>query len=101
MRTIEELSQMMTDLVRAKGWFDEDTKRKQTPRNMACSLSIEAAEVLEHFQWTDEILHKDELASELGDVFLYLMQLAKISEIDLEDAVLRKIEVNYGRTWEE
>jgi NTP pyrophosphatase (non-canonical NTP hydrolase) len=64
------------------------------------SLSIEAAEILEHFQFTDEIKDREELGSELADVMLYLLQLALVSGIDLEDAVLKKIEVNKARNWD-
>ena len=96
---INQLTDEMHRLVESKGWYAEDSKRKQTPRNLAVSLSIEAAEILEHFQFTDEIKDRDELGAELADVMLYLLQLASVSGIDLEDAVLKKIEVNKSRTW--
>ena len=98
--TIADLTEQMHALVKSKGWYEADSKRPQTPRNLAVSLSIEAAEILEHFQFTDEIKDREELGSELADVMLYLLQLASVSGIDLEDAVLRKIEVNKGRTWD-
>lgn len=99
--TISDLTERMHALVRSKGWYEADSKRPQTPRNLAVSLSIEAAEILEHFQFTDEIRDCEELGSELADVMLYLLQLASISGIDLEKAVLNKIEVNKMRTWDE
>ncbi len=98
--TIAELTVKMHELVKSKGWYEKDSKRPQTPRNLAVSLSIEAAEILEHFQFGDEIKDKDELGSELADVILYLLQLASVSEIDLEDAVLKKIEKNKTREWD-
>ena len=98
--TIAELTEKMHELVKSKGWYENDSKRPQTPRNLAVSLSIEAAEILEHFQFGDEIKDKDELGSELADVTLYLLQLASVSGIDLEAAVLNKIEVNKTRKWE-
>jgi NTP pyrophosphatase (non-canonical NTP hydrolase) len=98
---IKQLTEEMHALVRSKGWYEANSKRPQTPRNLAVSLAIEAAEILEHFQFTDEIKDKDELGSELADVMLYLLQLASVSEIDLEDAVLKKIEVNKTRTWDQ
>lgn len=98
--TINELTAIMHELVRSKGWYEKDSKRPQTPRNLAISLSIEAAEILEHFQFTDVIKDKDELGSELADVMLYLLQLASVSEIDLEEAVLKKVEKNKSRTWD-
>ncbi|GAB4498899.1 MAG: nucleotide pyrophosphohydrolase [Anaerolineales bacterium] len=99
-KTIRELTEQMHALVKSKGWYEADSKRPQTPRNLAVSLSIEAAEILEHFQFTDEIRDRDELGSELADVMLYLLQLASVSGIDLEDAVLKKIEVNKERSWD-
>jgi len=97
---IKQLTEEMHNLVRSKGWYEADSKRPQTPRNLAVSLSIEAAEILEHFQFTDEIKDRDELGSELADVTLYLLQLASVSGIDLEQAVLKKIEVNKTREWD-
>jgi NTP pyrophosphatase (non-canonical NTP hydrolase) len=98
--TIAELTARMHELVKSKGWYEKDSKRPQTPRNLAVSLSIEAAEILEHFQFGEEIKDRDELGSELADVTLYLLQLASVSSIDLEEAVLKKIEVNKTRTWD-
>jgi NTP pyrophosphatase (non-canonical NTP hydrolase) len=98
--TIKELTTRMHELVKSKGWYEKDSKRPQTPRNLAVSLSIEAAEILEHFQFGEEIKDRDELGSELADVTLYLLQLASVSGIDLEEAVLKKIEVNKKREWD-
>ncbi len=98
--TIKELTERMHTLVKSKGWYETESKRPQTPRNLAVSLSIEAAEILEHFQFTDEIKDRDELGGELADVMLYLLQLASTSGIDLEEAVLKKIEVNQTRIWD-
>jgi NTP pyrophosphatase (non-canonical NTP hydrolase) len=98
--TIKELTEQMHELVKSKGWYEKDSKRPQTPRNLAVSLSIEAAEILEHFQFGDEIKNKDALGSELADVTLYLLQLASVSGIDLEQAVLKKIDANKTREWD-
>jgi NTP pyrophosphatase (non-canonical NTP hydrolase) len=98
---IKQLTEEMHRLVESKGWYATNSRRPQTPRNLAVSLSIEAAEILEHFQFTDEIRDRDELGSELADVTLYLLQLASVSGIDLEAAVLKKIEVNKSRTWDQ
>ena len=98
--TISDLTKQMHELVKSKGWYEQGSKRPQTPRNLAISLSLEAAEILEHFQFREEPKDKDELASELADVTLYLLQLASISGIDLEQAVINKIEVNKIREWD-
>ena len=96
---IKELSHAMHDFVTSKGWYQPDTSKPQTPRNIAISLNLEAAEVLEHFQWHDQAVQRDELAGELADVALYLLQLASLCEIDLEEAIQAKLAQNYRRNW--
>ena len=97
---IKQLTDEMNALVRSKGWYDADSRRPQTPRNLAISLAVEAAEILEHFQFREQARDRHELAGELADVALYLLQLASVNEIDLEKAILDKIEVNKGREWD-
>jgi len=97
---IQHLTVKMHEFVRSKGWYEPDSPRPQTPRNLAISLSLEANEVLEHFQWRDDLKDKDELASELADVALYLLQLASVSGIDLEKATLKKLGTNAHREWD-
>lgn len=99
--SIAALTLAMHAFVRGKGWYADDSKRPQTPRNLAISLSLEANEVLEHFQWGDDLPEKDELAGELADVMLYLLQLASLTDIDIGQAVLAKLAVNERRTWDE
>ncbi len=82
------------------GWYSPDSKRPQTLRNLAISLNLEASEVLEHFQWQDVLADPQALADELADVALYLLQLASLSGINLEQAILHKLEHNYRRTWD-
>ncbi len=96
---IKDLTARMNEFVSAKGWYEPSSPKPQTPRNLAISLSLEASEVLEHFQWCEDTRDTDELASELADVALYLLQLASVSNIDLESAILAKLEKNYQRHW--
>lgn len=96
---VSELTQRMNEFVRSKGWYDPASKRPQTPANLAKSLVIESSEVLELFQWSEQA-DSAELGSELADVFLYLLQLADVSGIDLEAATLRKLALNRKRTWD-
>ena len=98
-RTIQELTDEMNRFVEAMGWYREESPCPQTPRNIAVSLSLEAAEVLEHYQW-DERADREGLARELADVALYLLQLAYLEGIDLERAILDKLRTNYQREWE-
>ena len=96
--TIEELTDAMNRFVEAMGWYAEDSSFPQTPRSIAISLSLEAGEVLELFQW-DEQADKDAIGGELADVGLYLLQLAYLTGVDLEQAILDKLAVNYNRRW--
>jgi len=96
---IKILSEKMHNFVNSKGWYQEDSIHPQTLRNLAISLNLEASEVLENFQWNELPDRTDELAAELADVALYLLQIANVAGIDLEKAILNKIENNYGRTW--
>jgi 8-oxo-dGTP diphosphatase len=97
---IKDLTEIMHKFVRGKGWYDPDSLRPQTPRNLAISLSLETSEVLEHFQWRDDLKDMDEFGSELADVALYLLQLASVSGIDLEAEVVKKLEFNATRQWD-
>jgi NTP pyrophosphatase (non-canonical NTP hydrolase) len=97
---IKELTEKMNRFVQAKGWYEASSLRPQTPRNLAISMNLEASEVLEHFQWTENAADGNALADELADVTLYLLQLASICNIDLERAVLNKLDRNYSRTWD-
>ena len=72
-----------------------------SPKNLACALSVEAAELLEHFQWMTEeqsrapdAAQREAIALEAADVLLYLIQLADQLGIDLLAAADRKITLN-------
>jgi NTP pyrophosphatase (non-canonical NTP hydrolase) len=102
---IQQLTEAMHRFVRSKGWYEKDSPRPQTPRNLAVSLVLESAEVLEHFQWDSPATPSGEtkdlaaLEEELADVALYLLQLAGVLGVDLEQAILKKLEKNYSRRW--
>ena len=98
---LHELTREMHNFVRSMGWYDANSQRPQTLRNLAVSLNLEAAEVLEHFQWNDALVDQDAVAGELADVALYLLQLASLSGIDLEQAILAKLKTNYQRSWDD
>lgn len=70
-----------------------------TPKNLAMALSVEAAEVVEHFQWLPTGAELDAagraaVRHELADVLLYLVQLADQLEVDLHAAAVEKIGLN-------
>lgn len=83
---------------------ERDWEQFHTPKNLAAALSVEAAELLEHFQWlTDaqsaslEPGKKARVAEELADVLLYLVRLADRLDVELLDAALAKIEANAAK----
>jgi NTP pyrophosphatase (non-canonical NTP hydrolase) len=96
---IRELTQQMHRFVESKGWYEQNSSRPQTLKNLAISLVLEACEVLEQFQWQENPSNRDKLAEELADVLLYLLQISSLSDIDLEKATLEKLNKNYQRTW--
>jgi dCTP diphosphatase len=80
---------------------DRDWNQFHSPKNLAIALSVEAAELLEHFQWTpdaaSENVSSDQKAGireEVADVFIYLIRLADKLEIDLLAAASEKIRLN-------
>lgn len=97
--TLQELTEEMHRFVASKGFYAEGSRRPQVPRNLAISLVLEASEVLEHYQWGEQA-DPAELEGELADVALYLLQLASLSGIDLEQAILRKLRKNQDRSWD-
>jgi NTP pyrophosphatase (non-canonical NTP hydrolase) len=96
---IADLTAEMNRFVEAMGWYAPDSPKPQTPENLAKSLLLEAAEVLEHFQWDSDDQDVDAIASELADVLLYTLQIASVLSIDLEQVALAKLSSNYGRSW--
>jgi dCTP diphosphatase len=97
------MSDMLRDLREALRAFAaaRDWDQFHSPRNLATALSVEAAELLEPFQWlTDEQsrnLPPQTLAAveeELADVLLYLVRLADKLDVDLEAAARAKIARN-------
>jgi NTP pyrophosphatase (non-canonical NTP hydrolase) len=77
---------------------ERDWKQFHSPKNLAISLSIEAAEILEIFQWTNNGNlpegKRKELEEELADVYYYLLLLAYESGIDIKKAFEDKMTLN-------
>ena len=93
---IQTLIHDLRDFALARNW-----KPFHSPKNLSAALSVEAAELLEHFQWLTEAQSrhldapkKAEVAAEAADVFLYLLQLCDQLDIDLMDAARLKMKAN-------
>lgn len=96
--TVGALKQAIERFVEARDWG-----QFHTPKNLAMSIAIEAAELMEHFQWQslDEsiALMKDEaaraeVADELADVLIYCLSFANGSGIDVATAIQKKLARN-------
>ena len=72
---------------------ERDWKKFHTPENLAKSISIEAAELLEHFQWQKEY-DRDEVADELADVLIYCMYMADAMDFDMKEIIFNKMRKN-------
>ena len=73
---------------------ERDWDKFHSPENLAKSISIEAGELLECFQWDSENFKKEEVCEELADVVNYCIVMADRLEVDLEEIVLKKLEKN-------
>ncbi len=96
--TVRELVETVARFRDSRNW-----RKYDTPRNLAGSICIEAAELLEHFQWkTDdqvtEMLRNPEqlvvISNELADVIIYCLGFSDILSIDVSNAVQRKLRKN-------
>jgi NTP pyrophosphatase (non-canonical NTP hydrolase) len=94
--SLSELSAAVLEFGRARDWH-----RYHTPKNLAAALIVEAAELLEPFQWLtpEESLalpeHKREaVKQEMADVLIYLISLANLLQVDLLQAAEEKLALN-------
>jgi len=96
--TVHELKRLVSDFRDERGW-----KKYNTPKNLAVSISIEAAELLEQFRWKNDeeasrmvrdVDKRNEVSDELADVMIYCLGLSDTLNIDVAEAVKRKLEKN-------
>lgn len=73
---------------------DRDWDQFHSPANLSKSILIEAAELLECFQWNDNNFDKNQVCEELADVMNYCILLANKLDVDIETIILDKIEKN-------
>ena len=81
---------------------DRQWQNYQTPKNLSMALIVEAAELVEHFQWVTEDqsqnpnpAKKIEISNELADILIYLLRIADELNIDIGNHALKKIELNH------
>lgn len=71
---------------------DRDWNQFHTPSNLAKSISIEANELLECFQWNDENYHLEDVKDELADVMNYCIQMSQVLNVDIIDIINAKMD---------
>ena len=94
--SLAELRQKIDTFVNERDWA-----QFHSPKNLAMAMIVEAAELVEHFEW-DTIQEsyeistekRQEVAHELADTFVYLLRLAEVTGIDLIQAANEKIALN-------
>ena len=94
--SLVELQEKIRAFVKKRDW-----EQFHSPKNLAMALSVEAAELLEHFQWLSQKQSlelsadvRQEVAMEMADVLIYLCRLADRLDIDLLAAAGEKMELN-------
>ena len=99
--TVSELRQAVAAFVNARDW-----QPFHTAKNLGMSIAIEAAELMEHFQWLtpDEVLaalgkpaERAAVAGELADIVIYCLSLSNALGLDISTAVLGKLHTNEDR----
>jgi len=93
---VDELQQRLREFADARDW-----QKYHSPKNLVMAMSVEMAELMEHFQWMTEAQSlkldtatKEEVALEMADVLIYLVRMADRCGVDLDDAVRKKLVLN-------
>jgi len=95
---LKEIEEILISFREKRGW-----KKYHKPKNLAISIAIEVGELLELFQWkSDEEIenlledenYREKIGEEISDVVIYAILLAHECRIDLDSALLKKMEVN-------
>ena len=98
MSDIKELQQRVAQFISERDW-----EQFHSPKNIAMSVAIESAELMEIFQWrtteaslSPELIEnkRAEIEDEVADIFIYLLSFINVTKIDLYQAVVQKIERN-------
>ena len=93
---VDELKQKLREFAAARDW-----EKYHSPKNLVMAMSVEMAELMEHFEWMTEEQSLDlnaetrrQVSLEMADVLIYLVRMADRCEVDLDDAVQRKLLLN-------
>jgi NTP pyrophosphatase (non-canonical NTP hydrolase) len=93
---LDVLRERLRGFVRERDW-----EQFHSPKNLAMAMIVEAAELVEHFQWMTEQQSREveagkreQVAQEIADTFIYLLRMADVLGIDLIDAAHAKMDIN-------
>jgi len=97
--SIQQLKKDIKKFVKERSW-----EQFHSPKNLSMSLSIEAAELMEHFQWTNTVEEavkvlkdkrkRSEVEDEVADIAIYLIDFCNLYNVDLEKVILKKMKKN-------
>lgn len=97
--TIQQLKKDIKEFVKERNW-----EQFHSPKNLSMSLSIEAAELMEHFQWTNTVdeavkvlkdkRKRSDVEDEVADIAIYLIDFCNLYNVDLEKAIIKKMKKN-------
>lgn len=90
--TIQDLKNKVLKFSEERDWT-----KYHKPRNLAISIAVEAAELLEHFQWQNLPNKNKEIEKELADIIIYCLEFAISSKIDIASAIEKKVEYNSNK----
>ena len=89
---MDKLDQLSKDIKQFV--IDRDWEKFHSPANLAKSISIEANELLECFQWDEENYDLEHVKEELADVFNYCIQMSQVLDLNIEEIVRAKLKKN-------
>lgn len=93
---VENLKQQADQFLAERGWG-----KHHTSKNLAVSIAIEAAELMEHYQWDEYAVDnqdkQEKIKAELADIIIYCLYFANTSDIDISKAVIDKLDANAAK----
>lgn len=92
---MDQLQKALDDFRRRRGWGS--SVRPDSPNNLAKSIAVESAELLEHFQWSEDGYDLNEVGMEIADIYIYLVLMANHLSLDLNRLAVEKIAINDDR----
>jgi dCTP diphosphatase len=88
-QTVGELKRLVREFRDERNWSKLDT-----PRSLAISIALEAAELLEHYKWENQPETNEKVADELADVIICCLGFSEALQIDVSQALSRKLRKN-------